>query len=221
MPLITVLNKENDKKGEIELDKKVFGQDVNPFAIQAMVRYQLARRRSGTASTKTRGEMEGGGRKPWRQKGTGRARAGTDTSPLWVGGGVAFGPHPQNYSFRLPKKVRLSSLKSALSHAYNSGKIIVLEELSLQRIKTKDAAQVLKKLNVDKGLIVLEEDNFNLIKSTRNIPGIDIIKVEGLNTFDVLRHKRIIFTRKSIKMLEEIIKRRGSRWGSRLKKDNG
>jgi large subunit ribosomal protein L4 len=164
---------------------------------------QLANRRAGTASTKTRIEVRGGGAKPYRQKGTGRARAGTNRSPLWRGGGVIFGPKPRDYSYKLPKKVRKLGVRMALSTRFSEKNMLVLDGFDLADIKTKQFVDVMKKLNIENGLIVIPEKNENLEKSSRNVHGYKVIQADGLNVYDILLHRRLVLLQPCLGQLEK------------------
>jgi large subunit ribosomal protein L4 len=167
-----------------------------------VVRMQLAGRRSGTASTKERSFISGGKRKPWRQKGTGRARAGSTRSPLWRGGGTIFGPHPRDYSFRPPKKVRQAALRSVLSSKYHENKLLVLNEFELREPKTKSFVAVLKALGLSNVLLVIDGPDAILEKSALNVPGVQVSRCEGLNVHDLLRHEHVVFLRSSLERME-------------------
>jgi len=205
MPKVDVYNMDGQKVGDMILSDDVFGVEVNKTVMHAAVVNVLANARQGTQSTKTRAEVRGGGRKPWRQKGTGRARHGSIRSPQWVGGGVALGPKPRSYSYTLPKKVKRLALKSALTSKVLENNIMVLDELKLEAIKTKEMAKVLDKLNVDtSALIVLPAVDENVIKSSRNISGVKTALVNTINTYDILRYKKFIVTREAIAKIEEV-----------------
>lgn len=205
MPKVPVYNMEGNQVGEIDLNEAIFGTEVNvPLLHQVVVAYE-ANRRQGTASTKTRGEVSGGGRKPWRQKGTGRARHGSIRSPIWVGGGVVFGPKPRSYRQAIPKKMRRAALRSALSAKVGAGNVIVLDALNVPEIKTKTVATMLEKLNVTgRALIVTESPDRNLHLSSRNIPGVALRVAEGLNAYDVLKHEKLIITKDGVAKVEEV-----------------
>lgn len=205
MPKVPVYNMEGSQVGEIELNEAIFGTEVNePLLHQAVVAYE-ANKRQGTVSTKTRTEVRGGGRKPWRQKGTGRARHGSTRSPIWVGGGVTFGPKPRDYRQALPKKARRAALRSALSAKVGAGDIIVLESLSLSEVKTKQVAQVLERLNATgTALIVTDQRNRNVELSTRNIPGVALRTADGINAYEVLKHSKLVITRDGVAKVEEV-----------------
>ncbi len=205
MPKVTIYNISGDQVGEIELSDDVFGIEVNENAMYEVVKNQLANKRQGTQSTKTRGEVRGGGRKPWRQKGTGRARVGSSRSPLWIGGGVSFAPKPRDYSYRLPKKIRKLAMKSALTSKVNNDEIIVLDGLNISAPKTKEMINILSNLNADKkALIVMDERNDAVIKSARNIPGIKTTSVNTLNVYDILKYDKFIITKDAVQKVEEV-----------------
>jgi large subunit ribosomal protein L4 len=203
MAVTEVFNTDNKKVGEVELNDALFGLEVKQHLLHDVVKMQLANRRAGTASTKTRSEVRGGGAKPWRQKGTGRARAGTRNSPLWRGGGTIFGPKPKDYSYKLPKKVRKLGLRMALSTRFSESNMMVLDGFDLDEIKTKKFQEVMKKLNIDNGLIVVPERNENLEKSSRNVQGFKVISSEGLNVYDVLLHHRLVLLQSCLDQLEK------------------
>ncbi|MFW6113933.1 MAG: 50S ribosomal protein L4 [Actinomycetota bacterium] len=194
---------EGREKGAVELDDFYFGCEANIPVMHLAVRRQMAAARGGSASTKNRSEARGGGRKPWRQKGTGRARAGSIRSPIWRGGGVAHGPEPRNHTFRVNRKVRRLALRSALSARAEEGRIMVLEDFSLTEPKTKIAASIFKDLGVeDYVLMVLAEEDENIVKSMRNLPYVEVIRVDHLNTYDVLSNDLVVFTRMSLDRLQ-------------------
>lgn len=185
------------------LKEEIFGAKTRPHLLHQVVSMQLANRRAGTASTKTRGLVRGGGKKPWRQKGTGRARAGSIRSPLWVGGGTIFGPQVRDYSYRLPKKARREALRSALSLKHRAGKIIVLEKLEVPEAKTKVMRKMLEDLKVSNALIVIPQPEEKIERSARNLPGVKVLRAEGINVYDILRHEHLILTEGSLRLLEE------------------
>jgi large subunit ribosomal protein L4 len=203
MSTVSIVNTKNERVGEIELNDAVFNREVKPHILHEVVRMQRAARRSGNASTKTRVEVSGGGRKPWRQKGTGRARAGSRTSPLWRGGGVAFGPKPRDYSFKVNRKVRQQAVAMALSARFQEGNLLILDDFSLERIKTKDFVGVMDVLQVDNGLIVTNSASDNLLRSSRNVNGYRVLSAEGLNVYDILLHKKVILVQPVIESLEK------------------
>lgn len=194
------------KVGDMILSDDVFGVEVNEEAMHAAVVNILANARQGTQSTKTRAEVRGGGRKPWRQKGTGRARQGSIRAPQWVGGGVALGPKPRSYRYNLPKKVKRLALKSALTSKVVDNDLMVLDELKFENIKTKEMVRVLKNLNAadDSALIVLPAVDEKVIKSARNISGVKTALVNTINTYDILRYRKLIATREAIEKIEEV-----------------
>ncbi|UCD65726.1 MAG: 50S ribosomal protein L4 [Deltaproteobacteria bacterium] len=203
MAVTEVYNTENKKVGEVELNEALFGLEVKKHILHDVVKMQLANRRAGTANTKTRTEVRGGGAKPYRQKGTGRARAGTRNSPLWRGGGVTFGPKPRDYSYKLPKKVRKLGVRMALSTRFSENNMLVLDGFDLADIKTKNFVEVMKKLNIENGLIVTPEKNENLEKSSRNVQGFKVIQADGLNVYDILLHRRLVLLQPCLGQLEE------------------
>ena len=204
MPTVALYNVSGEQIGELALKDEIFGVAVNESVLHDAVVMQLAGRRLGTHDTKTRSEVRGGGRKPWRQKGTGRARHGTTRSPIWRGGGVVFGPHPRNYSYNLPKKVRRLALMSALSAKVNAGDILVLDELKLEQIKTKDMVGILNTLKVDDALLVTADKDDQVEKSTRNIPNIKQLTATGLNVYDILAYDKLVMTRDAVARVEEV-----------------
>ena len=192
MATLAVYDVGNQKVSELELDDRVFGAKINDFLFHEVVRKTLASQRSGTAATKNRTDVRGGGAKPWKQKGTGRARAGSRRSPLWRGGGTMFGPMPRDYSFSIPKKVSSAALKAALSLKHKEGKLILLNDFPLEGFRTRQVVEVLKKLQVEDALIVTDRKNPLLERSTRNIPGVQVLRCEGLNVYDILNHEHLI-----------------------------
>ena len=206
MPKVAVYNINGEQVGEIELNDAVWGIEPNKYVLHQAVVMQLASRRLGTHATKTRGMVRGGGRKPWRQKGTGRARHGSIRSPIWRGGGTVFGPHPRKYGFSLPKKVRRLAMKSALSSRVKSNDILVLDSLDMSVPKTKEMVKILSNLNIDKkALIVTAEYNENVFKSARNIPYVTQLKADKLNVYDVLNHQKLIITKDAVAKIEEVL----------------
>ena len=202
MPVVDIKDIANSKVGETQLADDVFGVVVKPHLIHEVVKMQLAQRRRGTASTKGRSQVRGGGRKPWRQKGTGRARAGTTRSPLWRGGGIVFGPLPRDYGYKVPKKVRKQALKSALTQKLVEDKLIIVDSISLDSIKTKKFLSIMGNLNINDALII-DQDNLNLRLSARNVPKIKVLQPDGLNTYDILRYDYLVLTAPSVKKIEE------------------
>ncbi|HOQ76208.1 MAG TPA: 50S ribosomal protein L4 [Thermoclostridium sp.] len=205
MPKVDVYNMNGQKVGDMILSDDIFGIEVNEAAMHAAVVNILANARQGTQSTKTRAEVSGGGRKPWRQKGTGRARHGSIRSPQWKGGGVALGPKPRSYRYTLPKKVKRLALKSALTSKVLDNDMVVLDELKFDAIKTKEMVKVLDNLNVNSSaLIVLPAVDEKVIKSSRNISGVKTALVNTINTYDILRYKKFIVTREAVAKIEEV-----------------
>lgn len=206
MPKVALYNIEGKEIGDVELNDAIFGAPINEGLMHQVVINQLANRRQGTVATKGRSSVRGGGRKPWRQKGTGRARVGSIRSPLWVGGGVTFGPSPRDFSYTIPKKMRRAALKSALSAKLRDGEVIVIDKLSIDEPKTKTMVNILKALNAEKKpLVVTAEWDTNIELSIRNIPKTLLLKSSGLNVYDLLNHDRVIFTQDAVKRLEEVL----------------
>ncbi len=207
MPKVALYNMSGKQTGEIDLNDWVFGCEVNAAVLHQAVVMQLANQRQGNAQTKTRANVRGGGRKPWKQKGTGRARAGTIRSPLWVGGGVVFGPHPRKYTIAMPRKVRRLALRSALSAKVNAGELVVLEDLNFAEIKTKNMVQFLEGFQAAdaKALVVMAEANETVTKSAGNIPGVTTITSLGINVHDILNHRRVFVTKDAVAKIEEVL----------------
>lgn len=203
MAVTEVYNTDNKKVGEVELNDALFGLEVKKHILHDVVKMQLANRRAGTASTKTRTEVSGGGKKPFRQKGTGRARQGTNRSPLMRGGGVIFGPKPRDYSYKLPKKVRKLGVRMALSARFSEKNMLVLDGFDLADIKSKQFVEVMRKLNIENGLIVIPEKNENLEKSSRNVHGYKVIQADGLNVYDILLHRNLVVLQPCLGQLEK------------------
>lgn len=204
MAKVSVLNMEGSEVGTIELSDAVFGVEVNENLVHQAVVSQLANNRQGTQKAKTRSEVSGGGRKPWRQKGTGHARQGSTRSPQWTGGGVVFAPVPRDYSFKLNKKEKRAALKSALTSRVEEKKFIVVDEIAFGEIKTKNFANMLKNLDVAKALVVLEDGNVNAELSARNIADIKTAKAGTLNVFDVMKYNTVIATKAAVQNIEEV-----------------
>ena len=207
MPILPVYNMDGKQVGEMNLADTVFATNINQHLLHQAVVMQLASRRLGTAKAKTRSEVRGGGAKPGRQKGTGRARHGSRRSPLWVGGGVVFPPQPRAYGFRMPKKAWRQALRSALAAKVKDEKLIVLEELKFEAPKTKAALKVLNNLNVAnaKTLVVLAEKDENVTKSLRNLPGVSSMNTDGLNVYDILLHDHLLLTKEAVGRIEEAL----------------
>jgi large subunit ribosomal protein L4 len=200
-----VLDIQGERVGEIELKEEIFGVEVKPYLIHDVIKMQLANRRRGTASTKGRSEVAGSGKKAYRQKGTGRARHGNMKSPTYPGGGVAFGPKPRDYSYRLPRKVRRGALRSALTLKYTGSSMTVLDRLELPAISTKQFSGVIKNLQATKPLFIIERQDDVIEKSARNIPYVKVLRVEGLNVYDVMRHGQLIMTVDALRKVEEVL----------------
>ena len=204
MANVSVYNIEGKEVGSIELNDAVFGVEVNEHLVHMAVVNQLANNRQGTQSAKTRSEVSGGGRKPWRQKGTGHARQGSTRSPQWTGGGVVFAPKPRDYSFKMNKKEKRIALLSALSSKVAESKIVVLDSFNLDEIKTKKFAEVMSNLKVDKALVGVEGENKNVVLSGRNIPSVKVSATNEINTYDVLKYETLVVTKAAVEKLEEV-----------------
>ena len=204
MANVSVYNIEGKEVGSIELNDAVFVVEVNEHLVHMAVVNQLANNRQGTQSAKTRSEVSGGGRKPWRQKGTGHARQGSTRSPQWTGGGVVFAPKPRDYSFKMNKKEKRIALLSALSSKVADNKIVVLDAFNLDEVKTKKFAEVMSNLKVDKALVVIEGENKNVVLSGRNIPTVKVSATNEINTYDVLKYETLVVTKAAVEKLEEV-----------------
>ena len=204
MANVSVYNIEGKKVGDMELNDAVFGVEVNEHLVHMAVVSQLANNRQGTQSAKTRSEVSGGGRKPWRQKGTGHARQGSTRAPQWTGGGAVFAPTPRDYSFKLNKKEKRAALKSALTSRVNENKLVVVDELKMDEIKTKKFVEVLKNLKVEKALVVLNDMDKNVIASASNIPTVKTAQTNELNVFDVLKYDTVVVTKAAVATIEEV-----------------
>ncbi|MCR4740220.1 MAG: 50S ribosomal protein L4 [Lachnospiraceae bacterium] len=204
MANVSVYNMDGKEVGKIELSDEVFGVKINEHLVHMAVVQHLANKRQGTQKAKTRAEVSGGGRKPWRQKGTGHARQGSTRSPQWTGGGVVFAPTPRDYSFKLNKKEKRLALKSALTSRVQENKFIVLDELKLDEIKTKKMQAVLDNLKVSKAMVIISEDDKNIVLSARNIPDVITTSANALNTFDIMKYNTVIATKDAVSMIEEV-----------------
>ena len=204
MAKLSVYNIEGNQVGEIELNDAVFGVEVNENLMHKAVVAQLAASRQGTQSVKTRSEVSGGGRKPWRQKGTGHARQGSTRSPQWTGGGVVFAPTPRDYSFKMNKKEKRIALKSALTSRVNEGKLIVVDELKLEAPKTKEFAKVMANLKANKALVVLSENDANVVKSAKNIPTVKTALTNTINVYDILKYDTVVVEKAAVETIEEV-----------------
>jgi large subunit ribosomal protein L4 len=201
---VAVVNMRGEAAGKIELDDNIFAVQVNEHAVHMAVVQYLANQRQGTKSTKTRSEVRGGGAKPWRQKGNGRARQGSTRSPQWTGGGVVFAPKPRDFSFKLNKKLKRLALKSVLTDKLKNNELIVLDSLVLPEIKTKSMKAVCESLDLGKALFVMDSGSENVVLSARNIPGIKTSGVNTINVYDILHHDRLVITKDAIKKMQEV-----------------
>ena len=204
MANVAVYNMEGKEVDKIELNDSIFGVEINEHLVHMAVLQQLANKRQGTQKAKTRSEVRGGGRKPWRQKGTGHARQGSTRAPQWTGGGVVFAPVPRDYSFKLNKKEKRAALKSALTSRVVENKLVVVDELKLDEIKTKKFAEVLNNLKVEKALVVLNDMDKNVIASAANIPTVKTAQTNELNVFDVLKYDTVVVTKAAVATIEEV-----------------
>jgi len=204
MATVSVYNMEGQEVGTIELNDSIFAANVNEHLVHMAVVQQLANNRQGTQSAKTRAEVSGGGKKPWRQKGTGHARQGSTRAPQWTGGGVVFAPKPRDYSFKLNKKEKRAALKSVLTAKVNDKKFIVVDELKFDTIKTKNMVAVLKNLNANKALVVLNEKDDTVIKSANNIPNVQTALTSTINVYDILKHDTMVVTKAAVATIEEV-----------------
>ena len=204
MANVAVYNMEGKEVGKLDLIDAVFGVEVNEHLVHMAVLQQLANNRQGTQKAKTRSEVRGGGRKPWRQKGTGHARQGSTRAPQWTGGGMVFAPVPRDYSFKINKKEKRAALKSVLTAAVQENKLIVVDELKLDEIKTKKFAEVMKNLKVDKALVVINENDEKIVMSAKNIPSIKVSQIETINVYDILKYSNVVLTKAAVATIEEV-----------------
>lgn len=205
MPKVTLYNMNGESIGEIELSDNIFGAEISKPLMHEVVQMHLANRRQGTQATKTRAAVSGGGKKPWRQKGTARARCGSNRSPVWVGGGIVFGPNPRNFSYTVPKKMKRAAIRSALSAKLSDNEIIVVDAIEINAPKTKIVTAMLDKLDIKrKALIVLNDNNTVVYKSARNIEGISTIEARNINVYDILAADKLIFTKSAVDAVEEV-----------------
>ena len=204
MANVSVYNMDGKEVGKMDLNDAVFGVEVNEHLVHMAVVQQLANNRQGTQKAKTRSEVSGGGRKPWRQKGTGHARQGSTRSPQWTGGGVVFAPVPRDYSFKLNRKEKRAALKSALTSRVNDNKLLVLDELKLDEIKTKKFQEVLNNLKVAKAIVIIEDNDQNVVLSARNIPDVITASVNTINVYDIMKYSTVIVTKGAAKKIEEV-----------------
>ena len=204
MAKVSVYNMEGKEVETMELDDAVFGVEVNEHLVHMAVVQQLANNRQGTQKAKTRSEVRGGGRKPWRQKGTGHARQGSTRAPQWTGGGVVFAPTPRDYSFKLNKKEKRAALKSALSSRVAENKFVVVDELKFDAIKTKDFAKVMSNLGVEKALVVINDNDTNVVMSARNIPTVKTASISTINVYDILKYNTVVVTKDAVNTIQEV-----------------
>ena len=204
MANVSVYNMEGKEVGKMDLNDAVFGVEVNEHLVHMAVVQQLANNRQGTQKAKTRSEVSGGGRKPWRQKGTGHARQGSTRSPQWTGGGVVFAPVPRDYSFKLNKKEKRAALKSALTSRVQEDKLLVLDELKLDEIKTKKFQEVLDNLKVSKAIVIIEDNDKNIVLSARNIPNVITASTSTINVYDIMKYSTVIVTKAAVAKIEEV-----------------
>ena len=204
MANVAIYNMEGKEVGSLELNDAVFGVEINEHLVHMAVVQQLANKRQGTQKAKTRSEVRGGGRKPWRQKGTGHARQGSIRAPQWTGGGVVFAPVPRDYSFKLNKKEKRAALKSVLTSKVNDSKFIVVDELKLDEVKTKKFQEVLNNLKVNKALVVLNENDQNVVLSARNIPAVKTALTNTINVYDILKYDTVVVTKDAVATIEEV-----------------
>ena len=204
MAKVSVYNMEGKEVETMELDDAVFGVDVNEHLVHMAVVQQLANNRQGTQKAKTRSEVRGGGRKPWRQKGTGHARQGSTRTPQWTGGGVVFAPTPRDYSFKLNKKEKRAALKSALSSRVAENKFVVVDELKFDAIKTKDFAKVMSNLGVEKALVVINDNDTNVVMSAKNIPTVKTASTSTINVYDILKYNTVVVTKDAVNTIQEV-----------------
>ena len=204
MPTVGVFNKEGNKVADMELNESVFAAEINEYALHQVVVALLANKRQGTQSTKTRSEVRGGGIKPWRQKGTGRARQGSIRAPQWIKGGIVFAPKPRDYRVSVPKSMRKVAMKSALTSKVQENQMIVLESLNFEAPKTKNMVEMLKAFEANKALIITAESNEAVYKSARNIQGISVIPANNINVYDILKYEKLFITKDAVSKIEEV-----------------
>ena len=204
MASVAVYNMEGKEVGTIELNDAIFGVQINEHLVHMAVVQHLANKRQGTQKAKNRSEVSGGGRKPWRQKGTGHARQGSTRSPQWTGGGMVFAPVPRDYSFKMNKKEKRAALKSALTSKVQDSKLIVVDKLEFGEIKTKNFAAVMNNLNVEKGLVVIADNNKNVVMSARNLPNVDMTMAGMINVYDIMKAKTVVLTKEAVAKIEEV-----------------
>jgi large subunit ribosomal protein L4 len=205
MATADLLDIKGEKVGEVEIKDEVFSVEVKPYLVHDVIKMQLAKRRSGTASTKTRKDVTGSGKKLYKQKGTGRARQGNIKAPIQVGGGVVFGPHPRDYSYSVPKKVRRSALRSALTSRFADSNMKILDKLDMEKISTKSFQGIVNVLKLTKPLFVIDKKDEVIEKSARNLPFVKVLRTDGLNVYDVIRHQELVFTLDALRKVEEVL----------------
>ncbi|MCI9437745.1 MAG: 50S ribosomal protein L4 [Lachnospiraceae bacterium] len=204
MASVAVYNMEGKEVGTIELNDAVFGVDINEHLVHMAVVQHLANKRQGTQKAKTRGEVSGGGRKPWKQKGTGHARQGSTRAPQWTGGGMVFAPVPRDYSFKMNKKEKRAALKSALTSKVQDSRLVVVDELKFDEVKTKNFVAVMKNLNVEKGLVVIDGNDANVVLSARNLPDVNTTQADKINVYDIMKAKTLVLTKDAVAKIEEV-----------------
>ncbi|ADL53402.1 50S ribosomal protein L4 [Clostridium cellulovorans] len=204
MPTVGLFNKEGQNVGDIQLNDNVFAAKISEAAVHQVVVALLANKRQGTQSAKTRAEVSGGGIKPWRQKGTGRARQGSIRSPQWIHGGIVFAPKPRDYRVSIPKSMKRTAMKSVLTSKVNDNELVVLESLAFDAPKTKEAVAMLKAFEVKKALVVVAESNENVYKSIRNVEGVEVIPVNNINVYDLLKYPKVLITKDAVSKIEEV-----------------
>lgn len=204
MASVAVYNMEGKEVGTIELNDAVFGVKVNEHLVHMAVVQHLANKRQGTQKAKTRGEVSGGGRKPWKQKGTGHARQGSTRAPQWTGGGMVFAPVPRDYSFKMNKKEKRAALKSALTSKVQDSRLVVVDELKFDEVKTKNFVAVMKNLNVEKGLVVIDGNDANVVLSARNLPDVNTTQADKINVYDIMKAKTLVLTKDAVAKIEEV-----------------
>ncbi|HKQ31657.1 MAG TPA: 50S ribosomal protein L4 [Thermodesulfobacteriota bacterium] len=205
MPQLDVFNLDKSKVGTIDLDSSIFEAPVRQHLLHTVVNWQLTKRRAGTSSTKERGEVSGGGKKPWKQKHLGRARQGSIRAPQWRKGAIIFGPKPKDWSYTLNKKSKKQALISSLSLKYSEGRMLALNEFSLPSVKTKQVAEFVKRFELKSALIIIGSDNENLLKSSRNIPNVKVLWIDGINVYDILRYDTLVMTEESLARAQEVL----------------
>lgn len=205
MPQLDVFNLDKSKVGTIDLDSSIFEAPVRQHLLHTVVNWQLTKRRAGTSSTKERGEVSGGGKKPWKQKHLGRARQGSIRAPQWRKGAIIFGPKPKDWSYTLNKKSKKQALISSLSLKYSEGRMLALNEISLPSVKTKQVAEFIKRFELKSALIIIGSDNENLLKSSRNMPNVKVLRIDGINVYDILRYDTLVMTEESLARAQEVL----------------